>query len=396
MRSLLTSLLLLAAICLAAPSPVVKRQAATCPTLPSTISFASTTLLPDPFLSLNGTRVTTKAQWPCRQQEISSLIQQYELGTKPPKPSSVTQTLTSNSITATCSNGGASISFTASIQYPSAGTAPYPAIIANGGMSIHTPAGVAIITFDNEDMAAQDSASSRGQGKFYILYGSDASAGAMAAWAWGVSRLIDALEATVSTNKIDVTRLGVTGCSRNGKGAFVIGALNNRIVLTIPQESGSGGAACWRISDSQKAAGANIQTASEIVTENVWFSTNFNQYSTKTSVLPYDHHMLAGLVQPRGLFVIENDIDWLGPVSATGCMEVGQLIYKAAGTPDAMGFSLTTPHTHCAFPSSQQSQLNAFVNRYLMNGTASTAGIQTSDQNVNLTSYYSWTVPTLT
>lgn len=393
MRYYFTFLLLLSTT-FAAPTLLDERQA-TCPALPSTISFTSTTLLPDPFLTVSGTRVTTQDQWGCRQQEISALMQKYELGTKPPKPSSVTQTLTSNSITVTCSNGGTAISFTASITYPSTGTAPYPAIIANGGMSIPTPTGVAIITFNNDDMALENDSTSRGQGKFYTLYGSSASAGALTAWAWGVSRLIDALEATTSTNKIDVTRLGVTGCSRNGKGAFVIGALDNRIILTIPQESGSGGAACWRVSDQQKAAGANIQTASEIVGENVWFSTSFNQYVSNTAVLPYDHHMLAGLVQPRGLFVIENDIDWLGPVSTTACMEVGQLIYKAAGTPDAMGFSLVGGHAHCAFPSAQQTQLNDFIDKYLMKGSSSTAGIQTTNQNINLASYYSWTVPTL-
>lgn len=69
------------------------------------------------------------------------------------------------------------------------------------------------------------------------------------AWAWGAGRVIDALEATTATNKINLARIGVSGCSRNGKGAFVVGAFEPRIALTIPQESGSGGAACWRVSD---------------------------------------------------------------------------------------------------------------------------------------------------
>ena len=60
-----------------------------------------------------------------------------------------------------------------------------------------------------------------------------------------LSRIIDALEATPAV-KIDPKRVAVTGCSRNGKGAFVAGAFEPRIALTIPQESGSGGAACWR------------------------------------------------------------------------------------------------------------------------------------------------------
>ena len=33
--------------------------------------------------------------------------------------------------------------------------------------------------------------------------------------------------------------MGVTGCSRFGKGAFVIGAFDQRIALTMPIESGS-------------------------------------------------------------------------------------------------------------------------------------------------------------
>lgn len=116
----------------------------------------------------------------------------------------------------------------------------------------------------------------------------------MAAWAWGVSRIVDALELVQATSGIDVKRLGVTGCSRNGKGAFIAGAFEPRIALTIPQgersdvdsnslltnaaESGSGGSACWRLSDAMRTQGKDVQTASEIVGENVWFSTNFNQY----------------------------------------------------------------------------------------------------------------------
>src|SRR4051812_15786894 len=87
----------------------------------------------------------------------------------------------------------------------------------------------------------------RGQGKFYTLYGSGHSAGALTAWAWGVSRIIDALELTPAAG-INPQKIGVTGCSRNGKGAIVAGALDERIALTIPQESGSGGSACWRLS----------------------------------------------------------------------------------------------------------------------------------------------------
>lgn len=283
----LTSTFLLAVSAIAAPSPTInERQDAACG-IPSNFNFASNAKLPDPFTSANGTKITTKAQWPCRAQEISQLFQKYELGTLPPAPSSVTATFSGGSIKVTVTDGGKSISFSAKISTPSGGKAPYPAIIGIGGASIPSQAGVASITFDNDGMAAQQSKSSHGTGLFFNLYGSSATAGATTAWAWGVSRLIDALEMTPSAN-IDTKKLGVTGCSRNGKGAFIVGALEPRIALTIPQESGSGGAACWRISDAQKAAGKNIQTAGEIIGENAWFSPNFNTWATKTSSLPVD------------------------------------------------------------------------------------------------------------
>lgn len=170
-----------------------------------------------------------------------------------------------------------------------------------------------------------------------------------------------------------------------------------RIALTLPQESGSGGAACWRISDSQHSAGKNIQTAGEIVGENVWFSKNFDKYSKATSTVPEDHHMLAALLAPRGLFVIENDIDWLGPVSTTGCMKAARLIYKAVGAPNNMGFSLVGGHSHCQFPSSQQADLTTYINYFLLKTGSAPGSIEKSSTSVDVSTYADWTgsVPNL-
>ena len=271
-------------------------------------------------------------------------------------------------------------------------------MIAIGGSSLPSFAslGVAAITFPNDDIAAQVSGSSRGQGKFFQFYGSNHAAGAMMAWAWGVSRLIDALE-TTSAAGIDTKRLGVTGCSRNGKGALVAGAFDERIALTIPQESGSGGAASWRVSDAQKNAGANIQTLGEITGENVWFEASFSQFNSAATRLPFDHHMVEGLVAPRALLVIENNIDWLGPVSTTNNSMAAHLIWQALGIPDKMGFSLVGGHNHCAFPASQMPEVQAYVTKFLVgNGTASTAVLK-NDQNIafDTATWVDWTTPTL-
>jgi hypothetical protein len=369
--------------------PIVEERQAAC-TVPSTFPNTSNAKLPDPFKFFNGNKVATKADWECRQKEVSAAMQSQELGTLP-TTATVTASGTST-LQITASDGGKSISFSVSIKKPS-GTGPFPAIIAYGAASIPIPAGVATITYNNDDIAQQNSQSSRGKGKFFDLYGSGHSAGATTAWAWGVDRIMDALE-KVDTG-IDPKRVGVTGCSRNGKGAFVAAALVPRIALGIPQESGSGGAACWRISDSEKAAGKNIQTSGEIIGENVWFSKNFDTFATKSSTLATDHHQLAGLVAPRGLIVIENEIDWLGPVSTTACMKASRLIYKALGVPDNMGFTGSGNHAHCSFPSNQQADLTAYINKFLLNQTANTANIERGP-TADVSKYIDWTAPTLT
>ncbi|AEO68173.1 61de7431-7fea-4f2a-806d-b1ffc83f125f [Thermothielavioides terrestris] len=393
----LASALLLAgaAFAVAAPANQIFERQSNCSTADS-YPTVNDSKLPDPFTTSAGKKVTTKADFECRRAEISKIMQQYELGTYPPPPDKVEASLSGNSITVQVTVGSKSISFSASIRKPS-GSGPFPAIIGIGGASIPIPSNVASITFNNDDFAAQVGSSSRGQGKFYTLFGSGHSAGALTAWAWGVDRLIDGLEQVGASSGIDTKRLGVTGCSRNGKGAFIVGALVDRIALTIPQESGSGGAACWRISDAQKAAGANIQTASEIVGENVWFSKNFNAYVSATSTIPEDHHLLAALIVPRGLFVIENNIDWLGPVSTTGCMRAGRVIYKSYGVPNNMGFSLVGNHNHCQFPSSQSADLNAYINYFLLNGSTDPGAVEKSSSSVDLNSWAPWaaSAPTL-
>jgi hypothetical protein len=152
-----------------------------CPTIPSLTSY-SNTALPDPFTFAGGSKVVTTADWACRSAEVSTLLQMDELGTMPGTPQSVTASFSGTTLTITVTDGGKSISFAPTITYPSTGTAPFPAIIGIGGISFPTPAGVAIINFNNNDMGLQNDASSRGQGKFFQLYGSTASAGVSFFW----------------------------------------------------------------------------------------------------------------------------------------------------------------------------------------------------------------------
>jgi hypothetical protein len=370
-------------------------------TIPSYSSLQANAKLPDPFKFMDGTRMTRKDQWPARRNEISALAQAFEFGVKPPVPSNVTGSYSSNRLTVNVSEGGKSISFSCSITYPSSGTAPYPAIIGIGGNYLNTSVikqlGVALITFPNDDIAAQTNTGSRGQGKFYTLYGSGHSAGALIAWAWGVDCLITALENTPAA-KIDATKLGVTGCSRNGKGALVAGAFCERIALTIPQESGSGGAASWRVSDAQKQSGQNVQTLSQIVTENCWFTNSFSQFSNTATKLPFDHHSIEGLCAPRALLVIENtSMEWLGNLSCWTTGNAAHMIWEALGVPEKMGFSQVGNHNHCSYPSSQVSELTAYIQHFLLGNDSGDTTVMKTDGGLNFDKarWIDWTVPAL-
>ncbi|KAK4185898.1 hypothetical protein QBC35DRAFT_388540 [Podospora australis] len=375
----------------------------TCPSVPSGLGSPVSNQLNDPFTFHGGGKVTSKSDWTCRQAEISQLLQRYELGTLPGKPSSVTASFSGSTLSITVNDNGKSISFSVSISGRPSGSGPHPAIINFGtlGASLPVPAGVATIGFNNDDIAAQQGGSSRGQGKFYTLYGSSHSAGALTAWAWGVSRIIDALELTQAQTGIDPKRIGVTGCSRNGKGAIVAGALEPRIALTLPQESGAGGAGCWRIATWQKSQGQNVQDSTQIVQENVWFSPNFNTYVNNVNQLPFDHHLLAGLIAPRPVYIMENvDMEWLGKVSTYGCMGIARKQWQALGALDKFGYSQVGGNSHCSFPSSQQgSELNAFIGKFLLNNAnAGNTNIFRSTQthsSFNLDNWSPWAVPTL-
>ncbi|TBU55617.1 hypothetical protein BD310DRAFT_933193 [Dichomitus squalens] len=372
---------------------------------PSTVSNFSNSALPDPFLFDDGTPVTTVDDWSCRRAQILALVQGYEAGALPGKPSSLAGTLTTSGNTSTlsitASNNGTSITFEPTITFPS-GDPPaggWPLVIVYDSPSLPIPSGIATMIYSNSQMAQQNDQSSRGVGLFYDLFGQNATASAMTAWAWGVSRIIDVLEQTPSAN-INTQKIAVTGCSRDGKGALMAGALEPRIALTIPQESGSGGDTCWRLSLFEQEQGSDVQTATEIVQENVWFSTNFANYVDDLNALPYDHHLLAALIAPRPMISFENtDVVWLSPMSAFGCMSAAHTVWEALGIADFHGFEQVGGHQHCAWPSSLTPQLNAFFDRFLLGQNVSTDFFATNDEFNGVTwtpsQWINWTTPTL-
>lgn len=369
--------------------------------VPTSSTAMANSKLPDLFKFINGMRLSRKEDWECLRAELSALAQACIYGPKMPPPDKLDATFSGGKLTINMTVGSKTGSFSVTISGGGSQSSPVPCLITCGGSSLPKMSGVAQIDMPNNTIA-QESKTVNSGGLVTTLYGSMASkSGSLIGWAWGLSRIIDALEKCPEAG-IDTKRIAVTGCSRNGKGALAMGAFDERVALTIPQEGGSGGPALWRVSTAEKKAGQNIQEATEIVGEANWQGSDFRSYANQVDKLPADQHTAIALCAPRAVLVIENDIDWLGPVATYGGGVAARLLFEGLGIKDRCGVSVASNHMHCQFPSAQQKYLDAFVTRFLKGGTADTnvddfhVSSSTSKlQKFDKTQWIDWDIPTL-
>ncbi|GAB1822411.1 RICIN domain-containing protein [Herbidospora sp. RD11066] len=375
----------------------VENEGADCavPTLPDLNSLPTNSRLPDPFRRLNGTRITTKADWRCQREETKRLAEKFVYGEKPGKPQTVTGTVSSSNITVNVSHNGRSSSFSASVQLPS-GTGPFPVVVVLGGFGADTAAiraaGAATINYDPYSVGREGTPRNNKQGAFYSIYGNTSQTGLLAAWAWGVSRIIDVIE----SNGGNILRadVGVTGCSRFGKGAFVVGVFDQRIALTMPIESGSAGVPIFR-----GIPGEGAQSLSSAYGEQPWLGDAFGSFTGNPNRLPVDTHQAVAMIAPRGLFIMDNPhIANLGPRSAAVAALGGAEVYKALGAGANITYhSNVSNGSHCANRSEWTTPLRSNIQKFLVK-TGSYTGTINMHANTtgNLASWRDWTTPTLT
>ena len=120
--------------------------------------------------------------------------------------------------------------------------------------------------------------------------------GALRAWAWGASRLMDYLETDAL---VDAKQVAFEGHSRYGKATMVTMVYEPRILNGFVSSSGEAGAKLWR-----HLVGQQVESLGN-AGEYYWMAGNFIRYSGPLTVddLPIDQHQFIALVAPRPIFI---------------------------------------------------------------------------------------------
>ena len=353
--------------------------------------------LPDPLAWASGKgRVKDFNQWERRRNEIFSQIQFYETGTKPVVDrSAVSARMSGDTLYVDVTVDGETLSLSSRIFYPD-GDGPFPLMIGTSRMSLPRE------IFDGRPIALMDynerqvvnygqwgPRDSRGSYAFDRLYPELVDNGAYADWAWGLSRIIDGLQILgPEVTRIDVSHIGVTGCSYAGKMALFCGAFDERIALTIAQEPGGGGAAAWRVSH-------NIEEECETLerTDYNWFKESLKENFSGDRVynLPYDRHALCAMVCPRALLILGNtDYPWLADEAGYVSAVAARKVWEEFGIADRMGYSINGGHPHCMLPESQYPEVEAFIDRFLLGKTDVSTTVLKAEKFVGTTDLARW------
>jgi hypothetical protein len=114
--------------------------------------------------------------------------------------------------------------------------------------------------------------------------------GSVAAWAWGLSRILDVLE---SDTHVDAALVAVIGHSRLGRTAVWAGARDPRFAMVIAN-NGLGGLFKRKFGESLWQITTRFPH---------WFAAAVVPFAEATDKLPVDNHLTLALIAPRPLYL---------------------------------------------------------------------------------------------
>ena len=317
--------------------------------------------LPDPLQRADGKRVTDPQQWLHQQRAVLlKLFADNVYGRMPAKPGNMKFKITSvdsfalggsairKQVTILFTNTASAPSMDLLIYLPKSAKGPVPVFMGlnfYGNQTIHADSGIRLSTqwmMNDEQMGlvnnratevsrgknagkwAVEEIIKRGYGLATAYYGDlepdhpdgwktgirttlktelsihENEWGAIGAWAWGLSRIMDYLETDAD---VDAKKVVITGHSRLGKACLWAAANDERFAIVVSNNSGEGGAAL-----SKRWFGETIEKINTSFPH--WFAPAFKQYNKHPEKLPVDMHILLALMAPRPLYVASAADDW--------------------------------------------------------------------------------------
>ncbi len=343
---------------------------------------------PDPLVMLDGTPVTTPRNWvKKRRLELKALFQHYEYGLMPPPVKAKGRTTyidhnffhgkaTLKLVTVTIGrNRMCDINLLMVIPNNRAGPAPvflgmnfsgnhtlvddpnvpipsawmptniphvqvvdHHATEAGRGKQIDTWAleqtidrGYAVATYYCGDVELDKSNAEGGVRELVYVPRAPDDWGTIAAWAWGMERVMDYL---CRDHDIDSKRIALVGHSRFGKATILAGAFDERAALVIPLQAGCGGTA-----PSRGKIGESVKQINDRFPE--WFDGVFKEFNDQPQRLPFDQNCLIALCAPRPVLLGAAVQDtWTNPGGAFDMLKSASAVYRFLGV---QGLNATNP-----------------------------------------------------
>ncbi len=297
--------------------------------------------MPDPFLGPDGTRLKSPEDWPAQREYLKAMLAHYQYDHMPPRPEQFDLKRTQS---ASAFDGNAVQEQYAIKLERNGRTATFhfefirpikrarmPIIVKNGstffgseGTSAQNDTAAArhavrrgylVCKFQRNEVAV-DRANNRGTGVFPLYPEYDW--GTIAAWAWTHGVVIDALN---RLELADMQRIVVTGHSRGGKTALCADIFDERVAITAPNSSGTGGTSSMRYFEQNQKPQRLILHQKSFPH---WWVDRFFEFGGKEDRLPFDAHTAKALIAPRALVNAHARQDyWANPYGT-------ELTYRAA------------------------------------------------------------------